>query len=396
MLSWHLLYEVSAVRLTLMHRDFEVAEFEVDEATGSIGSNIKVLDRLHMPPGTIAKQQFLDKHGFSRWWIGRCIPMSRTGVRDLLDPLGISLPSQLLTKSMGLSLSDSYWVRERSSDTRWKDVNFFDNDFSEDIGRLLFGQTVDTGHMDFSSPDVTSEGNLRKRWTIIDGRRCLIKGGSGPYKQEPFNEAMASCICRELGIQHVDYDVMTIDGFPYSLCEDFVDGRTEYIAASHILESYGSLGTESVYDKFVRICSLLDLDIVPFLNDMIVLDYIIANDDRHLNNFGLLRDAETLEWLGPAPVYDCGASLGYNLLTSEFDAMVGRGCKPFKKTFEEQIRLAGSFDTSRLDGIHDAMPGIRRVLDSATGRLGRERVEAIASLISDRTESARRALTRIA
>lgn len=129
---------------------------------------------------------------------------------------------------------------------------------------------------------------------------------------------------------------------------------------------------------------------------MIVLDYIIANDDRHLNNFGLLRDTETLEWLGPAPVYDCGASLGYNLLTSEFDAMVGRGCKPFKKTFEEQIRLAGSFDTSRLDGIHDTMPGIRRVLDSATGRLGRERVEAIASLISDRTESARRALTRIA
>ena len=110
MLSRHLLYEVSAVRLTLMHRDFEVAEFEVDEATGSIGSNIKVLDRLHMPPGTIVKQQFLDKHGFSRWWIGRCIPMSRTGVRDLLDPLGISLPSQLLTKSMGLSLSDSYWV----------------------------------------------------------------------------------------------------------------------------------------------------------------------------------------------------------------------------------------------------------------------------------------------
>ncbi len=41
---------------------------------------------------------------------------------------------------------------------------------------------------------------------------------------------------------------------------------------------------------------------------MIVLDYIIANEDRHLNNFGLLRNAETLEWYGFAPIYDSGSS----------------------------------------------------------------------------------------
>ena len=376
------------MRLTLMHRDFEVAEFEVDEATGSIGSNIKVLDRLHMPPGTIVKQQFLDKHGFSRWWIGRCIPMSRTGVRDLLDPLGISLPSQLLTKSMGLSLSDSYWVRERSSDTRWKDVNFFDNDFSEDIGRLLFGQTVDTGHMDFSSPDVTSEGNLRKRWTIIDGHRCLIKGGSGPYKQEPFNEAMASCICRELGIQHVDYDVMTIDGFPYSLCEDFVDGRTEYIAASHILESYGSLGTESVYDKFVRICSLLDLDIVPFLNDMIVLDYIIANDDRHLNNFGLLRNPETLEWLGMAPIFDSGTSLGYDRTAERIPMDHDVMCKPFKNHHDQQLKLVSSLDWVDFEALSDLDELVRDTMSGslAQGCVGADRIEAIAQAVRQRVQ----------
>ena len=376
-----------------MHRDVEVAEFNLDEGTGHIGGNIRVLNFPHMPPGTVSKKRFLDPLGLSKWWIGRCIPMSRTEVHDLLDPLGISLLSQLLTKSMGLSLSDSYWVRERSSDACWEDINLFDKGFSEDVGLLLFGQDVDTEHIDFLSPDVTTEGNLRKRWTIIDGRRCPIKGGSGTYKQEPFNEAIASCICRELGIQHVDYDVLTIDGFPYSICEDFVDGKIEYIAASHILESYGSLGSESVYDKFVRVCSLLDLDIVPFLNDMMVLDYIIANDDRHLNNFGLLRDAETLEWLGPAPMYDCGSSLGYNFLTSEFATMVGRGCKPFKRTFEEQIRLARGFDASRLDSVADAIPGIGRILDSAAERLGTERTEAIAAMISDRTESARRALT---
>lgn len=245
---------MESMGLTLMHRNVEVAEFDVDDATGIVGKDVKVLDYSHMPPGTVLKQQFLDRHGFSQWWVNRCIPISRTGIRDLLDPLGISYPTQLLTKSMGLSLSDSYWVREHPSDSRWEDVNFFGNGFSEDIGLLLFGQQVDTEHMSFSSPDVTSEGNLRKRWTIVDGRRCLIKGGSGPYKQEPFNEAIASEICRAMNIPHVDYDVIWIDGFPYSMCEDFVDGRTEYIPASHILQAYGSRGSESVYDKYVRVC----------------------------------------------------------------------------------------------------------------------------------------------
>ena len=379
--------------LTLMHRNVEVAEFDVDDATGIVGKDVKVLDYSHMPPGTVLKQQFLDRHGFSQWWVNRCIPISRTGIRDLLDPLGISYPTQLLTKSMGLSLSDSYWVREHPSDSRWEDVNFFENGFSEDIGLLLFGQQVDTEHMSFSSPDVTSEGNLRKRWTIVDGRRCLIKGGSGPYKQEPFNEAIASEICRAMNIPHVDYDVIWIDGFPYSMCEDFVDGRTEYIPASHILQAYGSRGSESIYDKYVRVCSLLDIDIVPFLNEMITLDYVIANDDRHLNNFGLLRDAETLEWLGPAPLYDCGSSLGNGLLTSEFPTMAGKRCKPFKGTFEEQICLVRDFDVSRLDGVLDALLDVERILDMAGDRLEGDRTAAITSLITDRVGSARKVLS---
>lgn len=50
---------------------------------------------------------------------------------------------------------------------------------------------------------------------------------------------------------------------------------------------------------------------------MIVLDYIIANEDRHLNNFGAIRDANTLAWIGMAPIYDSGASLGFDKLPQQ-------------------------------------------------------------------------------
>ena len=39
---------------------------------------------------------------------------------------------------------------------------------------------------------------------------------------------------------------------------------------------------------------------------MFLVDFIIANKDRHYRNFGFLRNSETLEWIGLAPVYDSG------------------------------------------------------------------------------------------
>lgn len=42
---------------------------------------------------------------------------------------------------------------------------------------------------------------------------------------------------------------------------------------------------------------------------MTLIDHVMMNTDRHLGNYGLIRDADTLEWLGPAPIYDNGTSL---------------------------------------------------------------------------------------
>ena len=42
------------------------------------------------------------------------------------------------------------------------------------------------------------------------------------------------------------------------------------------------------------------------MSQQIVLDYIIANEDRHQGNFGAVRDAETLEFIVTAPVFDSG------------------------------------------------------------------------------------------
>jgi hypothetical protein len=80
------------------------------------------------------------------------------------------------------------------------------------------------------------------------------------------------------------------------------------------------------------------------LDRMITVDFLIANTDRHFNNFGAVRNAETLEWLGLAPVFDCGTSMWHDQTTQLIRPGFKTPSKPFRKEHEEQIRLVTSFD----------------------------------------------------
>ncbi len=379
------------MKYTLMHKNIAVANVEIDEYLGVITSIDNISAREHLPVGVVHQlrhEETVDRYALNHWWAGRSIPASRMGVTEALEALGVSSTKQLITKCLGLSLSDHYWFRPYGSSVAWEDVNFFDNAFSDDIGDVLFGMNDKNDGFDFISPDNTSDGNLQKRWKIIDGKRCLLKSGSNPYSQQPFNEVIATIIMNKLGIEHVPYTVTWIDDKPYSVCEDFVTKDTELIGAWRVLQLRPKANHENEYLHYVSLCKELGVDIVPALDRMIVLDYIIANEDRHFNNFGLLRDANTLEWIGAAPIFDSGTSLWYNKSASRFissDII----CKPFKKTHGEQLKLVSSFDwldISKLNGIEDE---ILNVLceEKALRFVEAERAKAIAAEVRKRIDA---------
>ncbi|MCL2323822.1 MAG: excisionase, partial [Oscillospiraceae bacterium] len=69
------------------------------------------------------------------------------------------------------------------------------------------------------------------------------------------------------------------------------------------------------FSHLLRCCDYLGIpDVRASLNKMLVLDYIIANEDRHYTNFGFIRSAETLKWYGTAPIFDSVTSLWHNAL----------------------------------------------------------------------------------
>lgn len=378
------------MKCTLMHKKIEVADLELDEATGFILRISKVYDPNHLPIGISFKSGIADRAAMNEWWTDRSIPASRSGVRNALEHLEISNTKMLLVRCFGLSLSDQYWIKPQDTDITWEKINFFDNDFSEDIGDVLFGQAKNLEGFDFSSPDNTSDGCLKKRWKIINGKRCLIKGGSNLERQQPFNEVIATRIMELLEIPHVPYEIVWDNGEPYSVCEDFVSAETELVSAWRIMQTMKKDNNTSVYQHFINCCEALGVENVELaIDQMIVLDYIIANEDRHLNNFGLLRNAETLEWIGFAPIYDSGSSLGYDKRVSQILRQTDIVCKPFKKSHGEQIKLVTDFSWIDFEKLSDADTVIHSVFDDEAVRefIDETRASAISEAVKKRIDT---------
>ncbi len=342
---------------TLMHKDIPVMGLEIDSETCAVQKILEIYAPGHIPPGTLGYDKKPDRSLLNKWWMGRSIPMSRSGIREALEIMDVSLPQELVEKSLGLSLSDQYWMHPKGQDIRWLDVNFFRNDFSGDVGNALFGNKPESARLDFMSPDNTSDGCLKKKWKIIGGKRCLVKAGTGQGQQEPFNEVLASKIMKQIGtIDYVPYSLIWENDMPYSVCADFINEDTELITAASIMRVKKKPNHQSDYGHFMECCETLGIPgYEDGINKMLAIDFLIANEDRHLNNFGAVRNAETLEWLGLAPVFDCGTSMWCSQPTSRINTeSADTPSKPFRKTHAEQVKLVTSFGwlkPERLAGI---------------------------------------------
>jgi len=372
----------------LMHKRVAVAEIEIDMETTAISKTGNVYAPEHAPIGISFENGNFNKGNINKWWSGRAIPASRQNFREAMEDLGVSSSEDLLTKCYGLSLSDQYWVNPIENPLKWEDVNFFNNAFSEDVGNVLFGKTEQGGNISLVSPDNTSDGWLKKRWKIIDGKRCLIKGGSLPFYQEPLNEACACAVMKRLSIPHVTYSVFTEDEQPYSVCEDFINAETDLVSAYSIASVLKKDNNISSYQHFLKCCEKLSIpQVQQSIDKMLTLDYLILNEDRHYNNFGAVRNAETLEWLGIAPVFDSGTSLWHNQnrISNDPNALRKIKVKPFRSAHEEQIKLINDFswlDLSKLKGIEDEFSAIL----SISPLIDEKRISDICRVFNNRVE----------
>ena len=306
----------------------------------------EVLDAQRCPWGVVTNGGNVKRRELNAWWRSRTIPSARPGIDSKLVELQMDNTYELPFRSLGLSLSDSYWLRPLGrEDLRWDEINFFQNQFetTQDESWDFWLE-----HVGLESPDNTSEGALPKRWTILDGTRVLLKG-CRTDDQRPINEVVATSLHNRLLAEntYVRYGLVEAADGLACICKDFLTAGEEYIPASMLMTTMASVRGSSVYDRYCHFVGMLGVDEEAYrerMAQMIVCDAIIANSDRHRRNFGLIRNVDTLEFRA-APLFDSGNCLWY----AKTQAAVGHrdwsfAVKPFGPALEQQIALIENAD----------------------------------------------------
>ena len=346
------------MKCILMNKNTEVLVSEYLENLG-VFSKIYEIKNIDYAPLIINKNKEDIIKLLNDWFKGRGIPLWRDKLDLLLHRLNISAPSELLDKAFGLSLSDQYWLKPYNLDICYDDINFFDNDFEYTEfmeASLSKNSKIITNDKSLRTPNNTTDGMLKKAWIIENGTRYLLKGGYKNELLQPFNEVLASEICARLGFNHVEYSIDTYKDIVVSKCPCFINKDTELITCHQIRSDMKRHNDINDYEEYIKVLENHGIkDARIKLENMFILDFLTMNEDRHLNNFGIIRDINTLKWIDVAPIFDNGQSLNIEYYDEEELHVSGEGRLFYEvKPFEEIITIVKNIkriDLSKLDGI---------------------------------------------
>jgi len=321
----------------LMNQNTPVLKFDFDKELNII-TNVDEIYNMDYAP-LVIKNVMNDKRvsTLNNWFNDRGIPLHRDNVKEITEIFGIESVKELINRNYALSVSDQYWFKPEGSDVEWENINYFEENydsftFVEGTYGSGAGQRLGQISRDASdkTPNNTSGGQLKKVWLKRNGENYLYKGSGTIHNFEPINEVLASEICKILDVPFVNYSLDVIQSKRQdslvSVCKCIVTKDEEIIPAHAILTEREGEVTKTVNDYYLYL-SILEENGVPnaeeYLQKMLMLDYILLNEDRHLSNFGIIRNVKTLKWERVCPIFDTGRSMNTNVTKAYWDFTEG-------------------------------------------------------------------------
>ena len=297
--------------MILMHRDIPAAEVTVEN--NKITGYKAVFDKDNIPPGTLGHNKTQTQILLKDWYESRSIPAGRVNLDNIIKKIGID-PARAFFNNAGVSLTDTYWLKTDVNDgIKWIDINFHQNGFDPLLPLIspIRDDSYTTSCFSFTgesfkalkSPDFTTDGILEKFWYQSGDEPYLAKFDIAGGGLLCANEVFVSMIAHSLDIDTVPYFYSRINNIDCCSCPCFVnDAQTDFVPAMLIKHSDFHLTGESLYQYISD-----RLGFKTYIKNMIFLDCLIHNTDRHEKNFGYLV---TPSGIRPAPLFDNGYCLG--------------------------------------------------------------------------------------
>ncbi|MBQ3008514.1 MAG: hypothetical protein IJD80_02890, partial [Oscillospiraceae bacterium] len=254
-------------------------------------------------------------HNADMWLETRAIDSHRANSRLLKKALRLAEKDDVSTvvHVNAATITDNYWIRSIGSELTYEDVKF-DNDY---FSNLALRGTIDSFNRAANSkrsrtPELTNTGSFEKCWKLKDGSWWM-------YKTANHSETFSELFIYHLGVL-LDMNMAVYErGEKCVKSLDFTGGTVNFEPASTFM------GDNEDYSDVVKALQTLCPAAIPDYIKMIFLDTIVANVDRHTNNFGLLRDIQTGRLTGLAPNFDNNIALiarGYPSLPKKSDMLI--------------------------------------------------------------------------
>lgn len=250
------------------------------------------------------------------WLSGRVLSLSRENAKAILN--SACLPQSMRTSDRikivlacrGLSVLDNFWIKSIDEDILFESVNLRKVPLKDSLVDIsLNGKCISITAEELRN-DITTNGMFAKAWRREDDVLKLYKSDATLNYINTKAEVECSKILDQLNIRHVKYQLQTLKSRVCAVSDCFTSDSNSFVSALEIKDWCRHLGID--WKDFL----LQDAFRIDIAN-MCVIDYVLANTDRHLENWGFMVDCDN-KLLQLAPLYDFNQAL----IADEFDTVV--------------------------------------------------------------------------
>lgn len=312
----------------LMNKDIPVLFFDNEDKIIKILNNemlpYQLIDNIKDSSYITTLSEGIKNYDKLRFFFSdRVLSSSRDNGKQILQ--SINSPHKLTTEEefklslrcRGVSINDSFWVKNDDEDISFEQINIRKIPFKDITFQISIKGTPISIRDNTLDADITTKGMFRKTWKREKDGLYLYKSDRTSQFINSRKEVEVSNLLDEVGfLNHVKYTEEIVDGIFCCKCKCFNDDNNSFIDAEYIKYYCNNHGIDFI--SFIKEKFLED-----FAN-MVIIDYCFCNPDKHLNNFGFMVDTNTNKIKSLSLIFDNNqAMISFETKTEkEFDNLI--------------------------------------------------------------------------